>query len=355
MQRVDPRVRFSDIQVCLRGLFHSRVGDVTRCVNGYPFYSFGHAIQGVHMSSRRTSRSIFVGLLLPVLLALLVPSPLCAQAQARMTRSDVEDLLKEVSNWGRWGKDDELGAINLITSEKRRDAARLVKEGVSVSMARRAEKHSAPDNPQPFEHKMLSYGKGTDAQWSADSYSVQYHGYAHTHMDSLCHLFHNDQLYNGFSRDVVTAEGATKLQILNLKNGIFTRGILVDIPRLRGVDFLEPGTPIYPAELEAWKTALEPKSNPAMLSSFEPEDGHEEIRSGRGLQKVRAPPASTHRVLVGYGNAMLRCSAAMPPVTFCRRVSLVFHTPCTYSYFTEWEYTFLTTAIWKRSGRRRNA
>ena len=100
---------------------------------------------------------------------------------------------------------------------------------------------------------MLTFGRGTKGQWSVDEFRVSYHGYAHTHMDSLCHLFFRGKMYNGFSRDEITKEGAQKLSIHNLKNGIFSRGILVDIPRLRGLDYLEPSTPIYPEELEAWE------------------------------------------------------------------------------------------------------
>ncbi|MDG2382155.1 MAG: cyclase family protein [Pirellulaceae bacterium] len=176
-----------------------------------------------------------------------------AQSQRPMTEQDVLELIDEVSNWGRWGKDDQLGAINLITAEKRRQAAQLVKVGESVSLARQAETTQAPDNPNPFGHQMLTFGRGTKGQWSVDEFRVSYHGYAHTHMDSLCHLFFRGKMYNGFSRDEITKEGAQKLSIHNLKNGIFSRGILVDIPRLRGLDYLEPSTPIYPEELEAWE------------------------------------------------------------------------------------------------------
>ena len=188
--------------------------------------------------------------------------PAAAQSQRRMTKDDVESLLQEVSNWGRWGDDDQLGALNLITPEKRRSSARLVREGLSVSLARQVEKQAAADNPSPFEHRMDSWGEGTTEQWAGDTFTVKYHGYAHTHMDSLCHLFHNGKLYNGFSRDVVTRQGAQKLQILNVKNGIFTRGILFDIPKLRGVDYLEPGTPIFPEELEAWENRIGTRVQP---------------------------------------------------------------------------------------------
>lgn len=176
-----------------------------------------------------------------------------AQEPKVMTSQDVEHLVKELSNWGRWGKDDQLGTMNLITPEKRQEAAKLVKRGVSVSLARNAETVKAADNPKPFGHTMLAFGKGTTGQWAMDNYSVSYHGLAHTHMDSLCHLFHNGKMYNGFSRDEVQESGTKKLGIQNIKGGIFTRGILIDIPRLRGVRFLEPGSPVLPAELTAWE------------------------------------------------------------------------------------------------------
>ena len=175
-------------------------------------------------------------------------------AQVRdLTADDIDAWVKELSNWGRWGKDDQLGALNLITPKKRVQAAQLVKEGVSVSLSVVAQTEEAPDNPQPFVHTMLNWGKGTDSQWASDNFNVSYHGLVHTHMDSLCHLFYKDKLYNGFSRNDITETGANKLSIHNVKNGILTRGILVDIPELRGVDYLEPGTPIYPEELERWE------------------------------------------------------------------------------------------------------
>ena len=177
-----------------------------------------------------------------------------ADAQEKLTKGDIERLVGELSNWGRWGSDDQIGTLNLITPAKRKQAAGLVQEGISVSLARDAEKEVAKDNPKAFGHEMLSVGKDSTGMWSGDKYSVAYHGFAHTHMDSLCHLFHNDKMYNGFSRDEVTQSGALKLHIGNVKSGIFTRGILIDIPELKGVEFLQPGTPIYPSDLEAWES-----------------------------------------------------------------------------------------------------
>jgi kynurenine formamidase len=185
-------------------------------------------------------------------LALLVAIDARA-ADRPATKADVEALVKELSNWGRWGKDDQLGALNLITPEKRKQAAALVREGTSVSLARLVEKQAASDNPEPFEQTMLPNVDGGDSQWALDRYSVAYHGYAHTHLDALCHLFYRGKMYNGFSQSEVGSKGAAKLAISNARGGVFTRGILFDIPRLRGVRFLEPGTPIYPADLDAWE------------------------------------------------------------------------------------------------------
>ena len=185
-----------------------------------------------------------------VALVVILHATVNAQSDRAMTEADVERLVGELSNWGRWGTDDQLGALNLITEAKRREAAKLVKVGVSVSLARNVETDEASDNPDPFEHTMLPV---VNNQWAADKFTVNYHGYAHTHMDSLCHVFHKGRMYNGFLQDQVTSEGAQKLSIDNVKQGIFTRGILIDIPRLRGVDYLEPGSPIYPGELVAWE------------------------------------------------------------------------------------------------------
>jgi len=204
----------------------------------------------MHSQPRRIRTSASAAILALVLTLLGINS---GRAQsAKVTKDDVERWMKELSNWGRWGSNDELGAINLITAEKRRQAAGLVRAGVSVSLARDVEKEKAADNPQPFLHEMTRSGLD-QTQFSIDRYSVSYHGYAHTHMDSLCHMFHEGKMFNGYTQQEVTPQGAGKLAVLNFKRGIFTRGILMDVPRLKGVESLEPGTPIYPADLEAWE------------------------------------------------------------------------------------------------------
>ncbi|HTG14759.1 MAG TPA: cyclase family protein, partial [Blastocatellia bacterium] len=152
-------------------------------------------------------------------------NPPRAGAQHKLTKADIDRMMTELSNWGRWGKEDQLGAINLITPAKRKQAASLVKEGVSVSLARDVEKEAAADNARPFEHVMNMTGANNPGPFSMDTYSVNYHGYAHTHIDALCHMFYQGKMYNGFPQSEVTQKGGARLSILNLKQGIFTRGI----------------------------------------------------------------------------------------------------------------------------------
>lgn len=182
-----------------------------------------------------------------------------AQEANPVTAETIAVWMKELSNWGRWGADDQRGTLNLITPEKRRQAVALVRDGVSVSLARDVEKQEAADNPRPFEHEMLSAGM--------DRFAVSYHGFAHTHLDSLCHFAYENQMYNGVSRDTSTSEGCQKLSILNVKEGILTRGVLVDLAWLKGVDYLEPDAVIYPEDLDAWeeKSGLRIQSGDAVF------------------------------------------------------------------------------------------
>ena len=167
--------------------------------------------------------------------------------RAPRNAAEFDTLFQQVKNWGRWGADDQLGSVNLITPAKRKAAVALAKTGETVSLAHTLLTEKADDNSSPFEHTML---RGNNM----DRYAIQYHGYAHSHIDALCHILYKEQTYNGYARaDVNTDKGCTKLGIQNLKAGIVTRGVLIDIPRLRNLPYLEPGTAIYVEDLEAWE------------------------------------------------------------------------------------------------------
>ena len=174
-----------------------------------------------------------------------------------LNQADIERLMEELSNWGRWGPNDQLGAAHLITPAKRLEALSLATDGITVSLAHRLLTDEADDVPQPFGHRMLSVPdpsrEPTFMGGVSDNYSISYHGYAHSHLDSLCHIMYKGQMYNGVSQDTITEKGCSNASIDNLQGGVVTRGVLFDIPRLKGVPYLEPGTPIYMEDLDAWE------------------------------------------------------------------------------------------------------
>lgn len=207
----------------------------------------------LNRSSGTISRRFPISSLLLCLWATLLMSAASAQTAEPVSRVEFDSWMQEISNWGRWGDDDELGTLNLITDQKRVEAATLVREGTTVSLSLFANKQQDPLNSNPFQHSLTESTFGGHAV-AGDSYSVQYHGFAHSHMDGLPHFSHKGQMYNGFSVDALQPDGSEKLGIHNAYKGIFSRGLLIDIPWLRGVDYLEPGTAITIADLEAWET-----------------------------------------------------------------------------------------------------
>jgi kynurenine formamidase len=169
-----------------------------------------------------------------------------------VTEAQYEAWQKELSNWGRWGGDDQLGTLNLITPAKRRAAMALVKEGVPVSLAANAFTEKATDVPCPAEWAMTS---ASDTGATDRVAFPCIHGAASTHIDSLAHTFFRGKMWNGYdtSRLVTTERGAEKNSVLTMKSGIVTRAVLYDIARLKGVPYLAPGDRIFPEDLEAWE------------------------------------------------------------------------------------------------------
>jgi kynurenine formamidase len=168
-----------------------------------------------------------------------------------VTQAEYQRWQTELSNWARWGNGDEMGTLNLITPAKQKQAAALVKEGFSVSLGRNASAEIEIDNPCPIEWAMTTQSPAMVMD------RVAYpciHGPGTTHLDSFAHVFFDGKMWNGYSSSLITKEkGATRNSILTMKNGIVTRGVLYDIPKLKGVPYLEPGTRIFPEDLEAWE------------------------------------------------------------------------------------------------------
>ncbi|MCX6022968.1 MAG: cyclase family protein [Chloroflexi bacterium] len=181
-----------------------------------------------------------------------------AAGETRLTPTDLDGLFQQVSNWGRWGAADQRGALNYITPEVRQAAAQLVRDGGAVSAARALPTQPMPENPRPVQHFMT---RAFDGQEGAifggvgDFFGIAPHGFATTHMDALCHIFYRGQMYNGHPISMVTSQGARASAITAAQDGVVSRGVLLDFPRLRGVDWLEPGQGISPSELEQAEAA----------------------------------------------------------------------------------------------------
>jgi len=178
---------------------------------------------------------------------------------SHVSAGEFDELFKSVCNWNRWGPDDERGTLNYITPDEIRKAAALVSSGRSVSMAVPINKVAGPDNPHPAVHYMVqTYDVSSDLgepQFSTDFLACEFHGDCHTHIDALCHIAYKGQLFNGKPAQKVTSRGPTIQDITAYAHGIVGRGVLLDIPRLRGVKWLEPGEAVSREELEAAEKA----------------------------------------------------------------------------------------------------
>ncbi|MES1256517.1 MAG: cyclase family protein [Acidobacteriota bacterium] len=172
---------------------------------------------------------------------------------AAVTPADYLHWRATLKNWGRWGPTDQKGTANLITPAKVLNAVRLVKSGLVVSMAHAVVQAPAADvdSARVFHRTTISLSDtGT-----MDNYQVSYHGFALAHTDAFCHFFFDGQMYNGYPvKDNISPEAGCKQgDIMARRDGIVTRAVLYDMPQLKGVDWIEPGTPIARADLEAWE------------------------------------------------------------------------------------------------------
>lgn len=156
-----------------------------------------------------------------------------------------ESLWNQVCNWGRWGDNDEFGALNHITPAKRLAAAGLVQEGLPVGIGNPWPTEPGPHNGWPAEHRMIR--AGDDPHYpgvpglsvALDYIGVQHHGIACSHIDALCHVFVNERMYNGYPATDVKSTGALKNDMSPMADGIVTRGVLLDLAETVGTSALD--------------------------------------------------------------------------------------------------------------------
>jgi kynurenine formamidase len=180
------------------------------------------------------------------------------------TEGDVLKMLDSLSNWGRWGADDQLGTVNFITPAQRKRAASLVSEGVSVSCSRPITTDITADTTVQPMRFMVDSGEGRDTaglernlqrRGAAEFIGMVFHGYTITHVDTPAHYFWNGRMYNGRSCNLITSrEGAQVEAVDLLRDGIVTRGVLLDVAAQKG-RWLESGEGVLPEDLEAAEKA----------------------------------------------------------------------------------------------------
>src|SRR5881409_3622049 len=181
-----------------------------------------------------------------------------------LTESDVVKMMDSLSNWGRWGSSDQLGTINLITPAKRIAAAGLVRDGVSVTCARPIVTDITADTTfQPLRF-MVDSGEGRDTaspernlerRGASEFIGMVFHGYTITHVDTPAHYFWQGKIYNGRSCNLITSrEGAQVESVDLLRDGVVSRGVLLDVAALKG-RWLEAGEGVMPEDLEAAEQA----------------------------------------------------------------------------------------------------
>ena len=194
-----------------------------------------------------------------------------------VTAEEVLEVATRCNNWGRWGDEDQLGTVNLIDAACVRDAAALVRTGKVISCAlpydANGPQSGAAGRVNPI-HVMLHDGADVAVNApnprkvlrSADD-AVYMPLQCGTQWDALSHIFHDGKMYNGYPAELVTSSGAAKNGIQNYRDKIVTRGILLDMARYRGVDWLEPGDGISGQDLAecAESVGITPRPGDALL------------------------------------------------------------------------------------------
>ena len=184
------------------------------------------------------------------------------------TTDTLERMYEDLKNWGRWGAGDERGALNHLTAEHRRRAAALVISGESVSLAHDLATEPLPEHPNPVQHHMLASGDARDSngipgyEAARDHLALDLHGLFTTHVDALSHMFVRGEMFGGRPASEVRSDGARSNTVLSMADGVIGRGVLLDIPRALGSDFLDSGEVVSVADLETAEAAQHVRVGP---------------------------------------------------------------------------------------------
>ncbi len=230
-------------------------------------------------------------------------NPSTQDPSVKVTLETLERWETELSNWGKWGPNDQRGALNYITPEKTRAATRLFEDGVTVTLGHFVNEDASIDsgNFWPTDHQMTSIDPNTgQVRGALDAMSFSLHDGQLSHMDALCHYATQRDgesiIFNGYPQNLNVGGCTGDLAIDDMGPGYVTRGILVDMPLLRGVDWLEPSTPIYVSDLEEWEDFAGIKVEPGDVLF---------IRAGRWARRAEIGPWNYARGAAGLHASVL--------------------------------------------------
>ena len=211
-----------------------------------------------------------------------------------MTEREFRELFSSVSTWGRFAEHPERGALNHLTADRVAGAARLVRTGVTVSLSLPLDTEDRVDNPEPADHWMTmltdqDIGSGS-LRFAKDYVGVDYHNDGHSHIDAFSHVAFDGLLYDGVPDTAVTADGASAGEIDILRRGLVGRGVLLDVPGLRGIPWLEPGEQVYLEDLEAAEREQGVRVGPGDILL---------VRTGHARRRAEMPPWDTTTAKAG--------------------------------------------------------
>ena len=278
--------------------------------------------------------------------------------------SQVLDWYKSENNWGRWGQQDQLGALNLITPAKRTQAAALVQSGETVSCARPITTEITPDISFQVQRYMVDSGEGRDTdplerrnsrRGAAEFIGMVFHGQTITHIDALSHYSFEGLMYNGVPAGVVTSrEGAQSHAIDLTAQGLVTRGVLLDIAKIRGVDWLPPNAPVMPEDLDAAERdhGVTVESGDILL-----------VRTGNYRRRIQEGPLPPTEPSVAchvacapwFKERESRCLAPTPPTMFDPTNTPTSSPRCISPAWFTWAFGSSTTPTWKKYPKQRRA
>ena len=212
-----------------------------------------------------------------------------------MTEASFRELYDRLRASRPWGPEDRRGALNYLTPAQVLAAMGEVRLGRTVSLEAPVEDRVTMDNPDPAHHPMT--GTADDAKpsglsFAMDRLEMNVHGNADSHMDALCHVMYDGTLYNGVPAGTVSSKGAAELTIEVAKDGVVGRGVLLDIPRLYGVPWLEPGDFVTADDLVAAEQAQQVRVGEGDLLFVRV--GHRRRRDEMGAWDAAAARAGLH-------------------------------------------------------------